>query len=71
MNDFRRIWDEGKQQRLESVINDMAIGIIAYANGIKLEVKEERDVSETGIVRACLCERPRAQRRTLEDFGSY
>lgn len=39
---FRRTWNDGKRQRLEDAIEDIAVGLMAYAAGIKLR-KEERE----------------------------
>lgn len=39
---FRRSWKDGKRQRLEDVVEDVSLGIIAYAAGAKLK-REERE----------------------------
>src|SRR5262249_30644478 len=37
---LRRSWNDGKRQRLEDVIEDVVIGLIAYAAGLKLRNEE-------------------------------
>jgi hypothetical protein len=45
LNGYRRSWKDGKRQRLEDVIEDISIGIITYAAGLKLdrEASERRE----------------------------
>lgn len=40
LNGYRRSWKDGKRQRLEDVIEDISIGIITYAAGLKKQREE-------------------------------
>ena len=45
---FRRSWKDGKRQRLEGLIEDISVAIIAYVAGLKLE-REEREKKKSQL----------------------
>jgi hypothetical protein len=41
LSGFRRSWRDGKRQRLEELIDDISVSIVAYAVGLKLRSEEQ------------------------------
>ena len=63
---FRRVWRDGKRQRLESLVEDMAIGLIAYAAGLKLK-HEESERWRRNWERKCRVQRRAEERQCREE----
>jgi len=63
---FRRSWNDGKRQRLEDVIEDISVAIVAYAAGLKLE-REKRDRWNRNWERQSRVRARAEKRRSRED----
>lgn len=66
---FRRSWKDGKRQRLEELIEDISIAIVAYAAGLKLK-REERERWHRNWERQSRVRAREEQRQRREDRRS-
>lgn len=66
---YRRSWNDGKQQRLEELIEDISVGIVAYAAGLKLK-REERERWHRNWERQSRARARAEKRRDREDERS-
>src|SRR5262249_21669072 len=64
---LRRSWNDGKHQRLESLIEDVTAGIIAYGAGIKARCEERARWKRNWDRRSRVCARAKTRREREEE----